>query len=257
MVAKNIFEKLGLIEKVNEEENQESLLEEDDFFSDEEDLEESKSLSDEELSNEEESNTTDTDDGDQPSEVSDLEKRIAQMKKIDDELANKEDEINEEQNFLDEDDIEDKLDVLIGSYEKNKLLSIEDIYRNARLTLDTKKSIFMVDILSKTLPENLPIDVKRETVLSLMNVSDLKKDNLLNDAYQRIDTLNTVLEETVETSEEIIEKNNKTIEELKKRIEELESINEERLEFQQDQNTLIEYEIQKIINLVDFVKPKK
>jgi len=147
--------------------------------------------------------------------------------------------------------------ILIGSYEKNKLLSIDDIYRNARLTLDTKKSIFMVDILSKTLPENLPIDVKRETVLSLMNVSELKKDNLLNDAYQRIDTLNTVLEDTVETSEEIIEKNNKTVEELKKRIKELESINEERLEFQQDQNTLIEYEIQKIINLVDFVKPKK
>lgn len=254
MVAKNIFEKLGLIEKVNEEENQESLLEEDDFFSDEEGLEDG--VLDEDEDNYE--TTMDSSDSeDQPSEVSDLEKRIAQMKEIDDELASKEENMNKEQEIFDEDDIEDKLDVLIGSYEKNKLLSIEDIYRNARLTLDTKKSIFMVDILSKTLPENLPIDVKRETVLSLMNVSDLKKDNLLNDAYQRIDTLNTVLEETVETSEEIIEKNNKTIEELKKRIEELESINEERLEFQQDQNTLIEYEIQKIINLVDFVKPKK
>jgi len=253
MVAKNIFEKLGLIEKVNEE-DQESLLEEDDFFSDEEDTEDDGDFFEE---NGLEANKEE----DQPSEVSDLEKRIAQMKDIDDELASKEKNMDEEQKNLDEEyieeDIEDKLDVLIGSYEKNKLLSIEDIYRNARLTLDTKKSIFMVDILSKTLPENLPIDVKRETVLSLMNVSDLKKDNLLNDAYQRIDTLNTVLEETVETSEEIMEKNNKTIEELKKRIEELESINEDRLEFQQDQNTLIEYEIQKIINLVDFVKPKK
>ena len=254
MVAKNIFEKLGLIEKVNEE-DQESLLEEDDFFSDEEDLED-RVLEDDENFSEDLATETSTHEN-QPNEVSDLEKRIAQMKEIDDELASKEDNVAEEQKILDEDDIEDKLDVLIGSYEKNKLLSIEDIYRNARLTLDTKKSIFMVDILSKTLPENLPIDVKRETVLSLMNVSDLKRDNLLNDAYQRIDTLNTVLEETVETSEEIMEKNNKTIEELKKRIEELASINEERLEFQQDQNTLIEYEIQKIINLVDFVKPKK
>ncbi|HKL42320.1 MAG TPA: hypothetical protein VJ962_07065 [Clostridia bacterium] len=253
MVAKNIFEKLGLIEKVNEEENQESLLEEDDFFSDADDFEKDLSDNDEDDMGKKEDLETE----EQPSEVSDLERRIEQMKEIDDELASKEENINKEQDFFDEEDIEDKLDVLIGSYEKNKLLSIEDIYRNARLTLDTKKSIFMVDILSKTLPENLPIDVKRETVLSLMNVSDLKKDNLLNDAYQRIDTLNTVLEETVETSEEIIEKNNKTIEELKKRIEELESINEERLEFQQDQNTLIEYEIQKIINLVDFVKPKK
>lgn len=255
MVAKNIFEKLGLIEKVDNE-NEESLLEEDDFFSDQEN---DKGLSEEsdELFGDVEIEKSDDKDMEQPNEISDLEKRISQMKEIDDELANKEKSIDEDQKIFDQEDIEDKLDVLIGSYEKNKLLSIDDIYRNARLTLDTKKSIFMVDILSKTLPENLPIDVKRETVLSLMNVSDLKKDNLLNDAYQRIDTLNTVLEETVETSEEIIEKNNKTIEELKKRIEELESINDDRLEFQQDQNTLIEYEIQKIINLVDFVKPKK
>jgi len=252
MVAKNIFEKLGLIEKVNNE-KEESLLEEDDFFSD--------GVTDETLDEENDQDFTEVKtegplDNDQPNEISNLDKRIAQMKEIDDELSIKENLIYEDQMML-EDDIEDKLDVLIGSYEKNKLLSIDDIYRNARLTLDTKKSIFMVDILSKTLPENLPIDVKRETVLSLMNVSELKKDNLLNDAYQRIDTLNTVLEDTVETSEEIIEKNNKTVEELKKRIKELESINEERLEFQQDQNTLIEYEIQKIINLVDFVKPKK
>lgn len=256
MVAKNIFEKLGLIEKVNNE-KEESLLEEDDFFSD--------GVTDETLDEENDQDFTEVKtegplDNDQPNEISNLDKRIAQMKEIDDELSIKENLIYEDQMMLEddiEDDIEDKLDVLIGSYEKNKLLSIDDIYRNARLTLDTKKSIFMVDILSKTLPENLPIDVKRETVLSLMNVSELKKDNLLNDAYQRIDTLNTVLEDTVETSEEIIEKNNKTVEELKKRIKELESINEERLEFQQDQNTLIEYEIQKIINLVDFVKPKK
>ena len=34
-------------------------------------------------------------------------------------------------------------------------------------------------------------------------------------------------------------------------------INKGRKKFQEDQNTLIEYEIQKIINLVEFVKPKK
>lgn len=257
MVAKNIFEKLGLIEKVNNEDVEDHLTEE--TVHDENDDEESLDWN--ENSETQEDNYFDADidenDMDKADEVSDLEKRINQMKSVDEELESKKENLEKQQKIIDESDIEDKLDVLIGSYEKNKMLSIEDIYRNARLTLDTKKSIFMVDILSKTLPENLPIDVKRETVLSLMNVSDLKKENLLNDAYQRIDSLNTVLEDTVETSEDIIEKNNRTIEELRKRIEELESINEERLEFQKDQNTLIEYEIQKIINLVDFVKPKK
>ena len=221
MVAKNIFEKLGLIEAV-EETNEENELLKDSFDNSEEVIDE-----------------------------------LLNVKEIDKTIIKREEEIIENQDKIDKDDIENKLDVLIESYEKNRLLSIDDIYRNARLTLDTKKSIFMVDILSKTLPENLPTDVKRGTVLSLMEVSELNKDSLLNDAYQRIDSLNTVMEETVETTETIINKNNMTISELKKRISELEKINDERVEFQKDQNTLIEYEIQKVINLVDFVKPTK
>ncbi|MDM8534423.1 hypothetical protein QUF55_06965 [Clostridiaceae bacterium HSG29] len=221
MVAKNIFEKLGLIEAVEEKNEEKEALKDS--------VENSEDVIDE----------------------------LLNVKEIDETIVKREEEIIENQDKIDKDDIENKLDVLIESYEKNRLLSIDDIYRNARLTLDTKKSIFMVDILSKTLPENLPVDIKRGTVLSLMEVSELNKDSLLNDAYQRIDSLNTVMEETVETTETIINKNNMTIKELKKRISELEKINDERVEFQKDQNTLIEYEIQKVINLVDFVKPKK
>ena len=66
-------------------------------------------------------------------------------------------------------EIEDKLNVLIGAYEKNKLLSIDEIYRNARLTSDMKNTIFIVDVFLKTLPENLPIDVKRESVANILN----------------------------------------------------------------------------------------
>lgn len=281
MVAKNIFEKLGLIEKIDDDniENDEILEEKlSDSELDFNDLEDESFNED----YEEESFDTDFNDiGDVDLEP-EIEKEILDeiSEEIDEEIYEEINDVEDEteieetpslseiqsidQNIYDEEEleeeqssIENKLDALIGSYEKNKLLSIDDIYRNARLTLDTKKSIFMVDILNKTLPENLPIDVKRETVLSLMNVSELKRDELLNDAYKRIDSLDTVLEDTVEKSEQIIEKNNNTIKELQKRIEELEEINDKRLEFQQDQNTLIEYEIQKIINLVDFVKPKK
>jgi hypothetical protein len=128
-------------------------------------------------------------------------------------------------------DIGDKLDLIIGAYEKNKLLTIEEIYRNAHLENEVKKTIFMADVYQKAIPENLPLDIKRETVLNIMNVSSISLEELLNDAYKRIDALNTVLEET--------------------------EINKNRKKFQEDQNTMIEYEIQKIINLVEFVKPKK
>jgi uncharacterized protein YydD (DUF2326 family) len=115
----------------------------------------------------------------------------------------------------------------------------------------------MTDVYLKAIPENLPIDIKRETVLNIMNVSSISLDDLLNDAYKRIDSLNTVLEETVSTTQDVFSRNEATIRELEKRIEDLKEINKNRKKFQEDQNTMIEYEIQKIINLVEFVKPKK
>lgn len=154
-------------------------------------------------------------------------------------------------------EIEDKLNVLIGAYEKNKMLSIEDIYRNARLSADTKRSIFIADIFLKTLPENLPVDIKRTSLLNILGVSSISIEELLTDAFQRIDSLNTVLENTVNTTEDILKKNEMSIKELENRIEELRNINEIRRKFQEDQNTTIEYEIQRIINIVDFIKPKK
>jgi len=167
-------------------------------------------------------------------------------------LGGKEENIKEEAT-----QIEDKLDVLIGSYEKNKMMSIDDIYRTGRMEADKKKTIFMVDVFQKTLPENLPIDVKRASVMNIMDVSAINLENLLNDAYKRIDTLNNVLEETVQTTEDVFAKNTASISELENRIKELRKVVDARQRFQEDQTSVIEYEIQKIIGIVDFIKPKK
>ncbi|WP_430884498.1 hypothetical protein [Fusibacter sp. JL216-2] len=154
-------------------------------------------------------------------------------------------------------EIEEKLDVLIGSYEKNKMMTIDDIYRTSRMEADKKKTIFMVDVFQKTLPENLPIDVKRASVMNIMDVSSINLENLLSDAYKRIDALNNVLEETVQTTDDVVKKNEASIEELENRIKELKKVTEARQQFQEDQTSVIEYEIQKIIGIVDFIKPKK
>lgn len=165
--------------------------------------------------------------------------------------------VEEDEHVNTPNEISDKLDLIIGAYEKNKMLTIDEIYRNAHLDSEVKKTIFMTDVYLKAIPENLPLDIKRETVLNIMKVSNIGLDDLLSDAYKRIDSLNTVLEETVATTQEVFDRNDATIRELEKRIEDLKDVNKNRKKFQEDQNTMIEYEIQKIINLVEFVKPKK
>lgn len=153
--------------------------------------------------------------------------------------------------------IEEKLDVLIESYERDKLMTVEDVYRKASLNKNVKETVFMVDVLMKALPENLPSDIKRESVTNIMKVSEMKIEDLLNDAYQRIDALNNVLEQTVQVTEQVNAKNEGTIRELEKRIDELRRDIQGRLKFQESQNSALEYEIQKVINIVEFIKGKK
>jgi len=168
----------------------------------------------------------------------------------------KKEEVKETPKVLkkEEKQIGDKLDVLIESYERDKLMSVEDIYRKSSLVKTTKESIFMADVFLKALPENLPTDVKRESLWNIMKASDINVDSLLGDAYQRIDALNNVLEKTVNVTDDVNKKHENTIGELEKRIQDLKKDIKDRLKFQEAQNTTIEYEIQKIINLVEFIK---
>lgn len=151
-------------------------------------------------------------------------------------------------------EIEEKLDVLIESYEKNKFMSIDEVYRNKNLDRDTKQTIFIAEVFMKALPENLPIDIKKKSTLNIIDASGLKKDDLLNDAYIRIDALNTVLEDTVSKTAELRSKNELSVRELEERIQMLKRNIEERMEFEEKQSSVIEYEIQRIINIVDGIK---
>jgi len=239
MTKKNIFEKLGFIEQSNEEE----LEVKDEAKKDHEFDLLSKLESEESINIPEPKNMPD---------LSKIEEKKEEVKaEVKPEVVAKEVATSEST------EIEEKLDYLIGAYEKNKLMTIDEIYRNARLQTDIKRTIFMADTYLKALPENLPIDIKRQSVLDIMEVSNISKEDLLKDAYQRIDSLNTVLEETVQTSDEIMKRHETNIRELEKRIEDLKGIVQDRVKFQEDQNTMIEYEIQKIINIVEFIKPKK
>ncbi len=163
----------------------------------------------------------------------------------------------EEQMAEETQNIEEKLDVLIESYERDKLMTVEDVYRKASLNKHVRDTVFMVDVLMKALPENLPSDIKRESVANIMKASELKVEDLLNDAYQRIDALNSVLEQTVQVTEQVNAKNEGTIRELEKRIDDLRKDIQNRLKFQENQNSALEYEIQKVINIVEFIKGKK
>ncbi len=137
---------------------------------------------------------------------------------------------------------------------ENTIVSVEDVYKKRQLDKDINSTIFIAEEYMKALPENLPNDVKRESTLNIIKASRIKKDDLLNDAYVRIDALNTVLEDTVSKTASLKKMNEEKIDNLNKRILELRETIKERFEYEEKQTSLLEYEIQRIINIVDRIK---
>ncbi len=140
---------------------------------------------------------------------------------------------------------------------KDKVQTVQDIYVNSQMESEKIKTIFMVDEFSKTLPENLPVDVKRTAVGNIINVSGMKVENFLNDAYKRMDALNQVLENSVQKTEDIIAEKKAAIKSLEDEIAKLEQHIMDRENFQDEQTAIIEYEVQRIVGIVDFIKPQK
>ncbi len=137
----------------------------------------------------------------------------------------------------------------------DKIQTVEEIYQKSQMEVEKLKTIFMVDEFSRTLPENLPVDVKRTSVTNIINVSGMKVENFLNDAYKRMDALNQVLEHSVQNTEDIIAKKRDAIKSLESEIAKLEQFIADREQFQDKQTSLIEYEVQRIVGIVDFIKP--
>lgn len=144
-------------------------------------------------------------------------------------------------------------DKIVG---ENRIVNIESIYDKSRLIKQMSETVFMIELYNKTLPANLPIDVKRESVLNIVKASSIQIEELLADAYQRIDVLNEVLEDIALKSDELDKENRDEIEALEEKIQELKTRIQKRASYKQSQNAMIGYEIQRIVNIVEFINPE-
>ncbi len=134
-----------------------------------------------------------------------------------------------------------------------EFLGVDEIYGRLQLDYDKRKTIFIVNEFISALPDSLPTDVKRKSVKDIIVVSGIDINNLMNDASKRLDALNTALESQLNKTEEIVANNNLAIAELENQITEIRKEITERKKMQEDQKSAIEYENQRITNIVQFI----
>lgn len=270
---KSVFEKLGLIEQIEEDLNEEiedTIFEARKEFITEEVLdEEEMTITEEELSGRTLYNQDEIFETAEPlSEEESITRNLFSMPVEREEMTLDEvdpfEKLNQEQSMRKE-----KIEAEIREYEKisqdyekksiskEVLLGVDEIYARQGLNYDKRKTIFMVNEFIQALPESLPIEIKRTSVKNIVAASGINLNELMNDAYIRLETLNQTLQGQIEATEGIIERNNKSIEALEAQILEIKKANTERHKKQEESKNAIEYETQRILNIVQFINPEE
>ncbi|MCL2740012.1 MAG: hypothetical protein FWE47_02320 [Oscillospiraceae bacterium] len=135
----------------------------------------------------------------------------------------------------------------------DKYSTISDLYETYGKKASGTDTIFIIDDFAKSLPDNLSKNIKRQSVLNILEASKIELDTLVNDGVERIDSLNAYLSSFAERTSEIISSNEVEVSELEEKIKKLKRTIKERERLQQKQENAIELETHKIRTALDFV----
>jgi hypothetical protein len=135
-------------------------------------------------------------------------------------------------------------------------LPIKEIFEKFGLETKETNTVYLLENFIKALPDNLPSDIKRQSIINLISASQLDIICLLKDGNKRLEVLNSYFENFSGNVAEVISSNEKQIRKLNERIAYHNRIIEEKQKMRDAQKAEIGFEIQKIANIIDFIENK-
>jgi len=222
MERRNILEKLGLIEKVENESREDNLNED---------------VTDEQIAR------TET----EKLQFTEVTKSNVQHES---EYAVTKDETEAVVTFSEESDP-------IAVVRRKRLLKIDEIYRNFDILTEGINSLAIVESFQKALPDYLPTDVKRQSILNIIASSNVKVENLLKDGNDKLKCLNDFSDAFTKESDGVISDFEKEIKKLTEKINNYKTAIDNMKKLHTEQDFTVKYEIEKINNILQFIDPKK
>lgn len=134
----------------------------------------------------------------------------------------------------------------------DEILNVDSIYDKCGLA-DKSKSIFKVDEFKNALPDDIPNESKRKSVVGVITVSGLSLDVLLSDAETRVSALRMTLDSFSTETINMVSENDAEIVALEGQINELKQKNNDRKKAQEVQEAIITEEVKKIEDIVRFI----
>lgn len=141
-----------------------------------------------------------------------------------------------------------------NDYGINKNMSIADIYTNFGIKEGSINTIFMLEKFINALPENLPLDIKRQSVINILEASDTNLNMLISDGEKRLNILNTFAKDYFNSTTEKIEQYKSEIAKLNDLINNYKEQIKLKESMLLEQNNVIKYETEKINSTINFFR---
>ena len=141
---------------------------------------------------------------------------------------------------------------LKSDIEYERIMNLSEIYSLYELKDNNINTVFMLQNLINALPQNLPKDVIKQSVINIINASNIDLNELISDGEQRKEVLVKTMDGYNNETNMCIVKYKEEIAKLSKLIgnyQEQIKIKENMLD---EQIHIIKYEAQKINGIIDF-----
>lgn len=149
-----------------------------------------------------------------------------------------------------------KSDDPVEMVRKKKLLKIGEIYQNYDISSDGINSLSIVESFQKALPDYLPTDVKRQSILNIIASSNVKVENLVKDGNDKLNCLKDFSQSFTNESNAVITNFDAEIKKLNEKISSFKTAIDNMKNLQTEQDFTVKYEIDKINNILQFINPE-
>lgn len=142
--------------------------------------------------------------------------------------------------------------VVVEQIDTVEVITADQIYERVNLA-DKSRSIFKIEEFAAKFPKTLTQEVRKQSVLGVLEVAGFTLDELLVDATTRTEALSDILLKVINGAEQEIKANETQIKEAETLIEKLKAENLDRLSLIEKQTEAITLEKNKIAGIVGFV----
>lgn len=141
----------------------------------------------------------------------------------------------------------------IDTVKKKKLLKIEEIYKNYDIKTEGINSLTIIERFKRALPDYLPTDVKKESILNIITSSDVKVENLIIDGSNKLKCLNTFSETSNNELKMVVSELEKEINKLTEKISNYNTAIDYITKLHKEQDFIVKYEIERINDILQFI----